>query len=299
MGRQKQQGNREHEPPEREWLKQVTGHGGDQPVTVVKNGEGGRRGSGTPRRGSGLAPRIHLRERPGPGHGSSMLGALKGRGISREKDVSTAEPSWATPEPRTRKRTRSSRVSESPGVVTNRAGNQTAGHATEHARVHAERRKDVGGAGSQSNGYGAWSNTEGQRNTAEGQTDGPGTGRRRRTSGGERPAPGPGRGARSASAQRDELAGTGEGNRKGFGLDEAPKPGSDDERKSTSVQERAADGRHQSANAESILRRGNRRLDPTRGRHQPSPFLFGAVMGAGVTAWTRPGRRALRCLSSM
>jgi len=50
--RARQQGKREYEPPEREWLKQATGHGGDQTVKVVGNGEGGRRGNGTPRRGS-------------------------------------------------------------------------------------------------------------------------------------------------------------------------------------------------------------------------------------------------------
>jgi hypothetical protein len=42
---------RELEPHGREWLKQVTGSGGDQTVKVAKNDEDGPRGRGTPRRG--------------------------------------------------------------------------------------------------------------------------------------------------------------------------------------------------------------------------------------------------------
>jgi hypothetical protein len=51
-------GDREHEPHGREWLKQVTGFGEDQTVKVAENGEGGRRGSGNPRRGDTDANRI-------------------------------------------------------------------------------------------------------------------------------------------------------------------------------------------------------------------------------------------------
>jgi hypothetical protein len=42
---------RETKPHGREWSKHTTGSGGEQTVKVVRNGEGGRRGCGNPRRG--------------------------------------------------------------------------------------------------------------------------------------------------------------------------------------------------------------------------------------------------------
>ena len=72
-------------PHGREWLKQVTGSGGDQAVKVAKNGEGGRRGCGSPRRGRlpSAADSFEAR-RSRPGHGSPGLGASEGRETPRE-----------------------------------------------------------------------------------------------------------------------------------------------------------------------------------------------------------------------
>jgi hypothetical protein len=78
-------GGRGNKPHGREWLKQVTGSGGDQTVKVAKNGEGGRRGCGNPRRGrlSSAADSFEAR-RSRPGHGSPGLGASEGRATPRE-----------------------------------------------------------------------------------------------------------------------------------------------------------------------------------------------------------------------
>lgn len=78
-------GGRGSKPHGREWLKQVTGSGGDQAVKVAKNGEGGRRGRGTPRRGRlSSAPDSFEARRSRPGHGSPGLGASEGRETPRE-----------------------------------------------------------------------------------------------------------------------------------------------------------------------------------------------------------------------
>jgi hypothetical protein len=71
-----QQGSREDEPQGREWLKQVTGSGGEQTAKVAENGEGGpkrawkpatRRSVGEPERSgtSQMAQRLPCEAPPG------------------------------------------------------------------------------------------------------------------------------------------------------------------------------------------------------------------------------------------
>jgi hypothetical protein len=77
--------SRDIEPHGREWVKYPTGPQVDQTVKVVKNGAGGRRGIGTPRRGSTQSADLSGRaDLDGPGHGYLGLGASEGRKTSRE-----------------------------------------------------------------------------------------------------------------------------------------------------------------------------------------------------------------------
>jgi len=128
--------------------------------------------------------------------------------------------------------------------------------------------------GSQTNGYGARSNTEGQHNTAEGQADGPGTERRRRASGDDTPGTGPGEGTQQRFGAAGGTSRHRQGTTNGLRHGRRTKPGSNEERESTSVQKRGTVGRCQTANADYILQRGKRGLIRTTGKASTFPIFF-------------------------
>jgi len=157
-------GNGEHQPHGCEWPKYATGSGEEQAARAAENGGGGssrgwkpatRHGGTVEARAEAGRPTSHRRREPtAGGRGNTPRRERDSPGWERRRgdelhgsqDVKKGRPPWAEPDARTGTRTRSSRVSESPGAVSHRKGNRPGGGSAEHAKVHVERHKDAGGA---------------------------------------------------------------------------------------------------------------------------------------------------------